>query len=66
VRPREATISAGGIGVHARERERYLAEHALIDEDPANLDVIQRAWWEGFLDSYDKIARPLGLHLTRR
>jgi phenol/toluene 2-monooxygenase (NADH) P3/A3 len=55
----------------------------LIDEDPANLDVIQRwqdeslqlfvevarggarrQWWEGFLDSYYKIARPLGLRPT--
>jgi phenol/toluene 2-monooxygenase (NADH) P3/A3 len=53
---------------------------ALIEEDSANLAVIQRwqdeslqlfvevarggqrrAWWEGFLDSYYKIARPLGL-----
>ena len=53
---------------------------ALIEEDPANLDVIQgwqdeslrlfsevskggarREWWEGFLTSYYKIARPLGL-----
>jgi hypothetical protein len=56
---------------------------ALIEEDPANLDVIQkwqdeclqlfvevarggarRAWWEGFLDSYYKIALPLGLKPT--
>jgi len=56
---------------------------ALIEEDPANLDVIQRwqdeslqlfvevarggerrAWWEGFLDSYYKLARPLGLRPT--
>jgi hypothetical protein len=53
---------------------------ALIEEDPANLDVIQkwqdeslqlfaevarggarRAWWEGFLSSYYRIAQPLGL-----
>lgn len=53
---------------------------ALIDEDPSNLEVIQRwqddalqlfaevakgghrrAWWEGFLGSYYKIALPLGL-----
>jgi hypothetical protein len=56
---------------------------ALIEEDPANLDVIQRwqdeslqlfvevakggerrAWWEGFLGSYYKIALPLGLRPT--
>jgi hypothetical protein len=56
---------------------------ALIEEDPANLDVIQRwqdeslqlfvevarggerrRWWEGFLDSYYRIARPLGLRPT--
>jgi phenol hydroxylase P3 protein len=56
---------------------------ALIEEDAANLDVIQRwqdesltlfsegvrggarrAWWEGFLGSYYKIALPLGLRPT--
>ena len=56
---------------------------ALIEEDAANLAVIQRwqdeslslfaevaqggrrrEWWEGFLDSYYKIALPLGLHAT--
>jgi len=56
---------------------------ALIDENPSNLDVIQkwqdqclrlfvevnkgghrRAWWEGFLASYYKIALPLGLKKT--
>ena len=56
---------------------------ALIEEDPSNLDVIQRwqdeslqlfsegirggarrAWWEGFLGSYYKIALPLGLRPT--
>jgi hypothetical protein len=56
---------------------------ALIEDDPANLDVIQgwqdeslrlfvevarggerREWWEGFLDSYYKIALPLGLQPT--
>jgi hypothetical protein len=56
---------------------------ALIEEDAANLDVIQRwqdeslqlfvevarggqrrEWWEGFLDSYYKIALPLGLRPT--
>lgn len=56
---------------------------ALIEDDPANLDVIQgwqdeslrlfaevarggerREWWEGFLDSYYKIALPLGLRPT--
>jgi hypothetical protein len=56
---------------------------ALIEDDPANLDVIQRwqdeslrlfsevakggarrAWWEGFLGSYYKIALPLGLRPT--
>jgi len=56
---------------------------ALIEEDRANLDVIQRwqddalqlfaevakgghrrAWWEGFLGSYYKIALPLGLRPT--
>src|SRR5262245_27997891 len=56
---------------------------ALIDDDPANLGVIQRwqdeslglfaevarggerrEWWEGFLDSYYKIALPLGLRPT--
>src|SRR5215472_1990550 len=53
---------------------------ALIEDDPSNLEVIQRwqdeslqlfaevarggarrAWWEGFLDSYYRIALPLGL-----
>jgi phenol hydroxylase P3 protein len=53
---------------------------ALIEDDPGNLDVIQRwqdeslqlfsevarggarrDWWNGFLDSYYRIARPLGL-----
>jgi hypothetical protein len=61
---------------------RALAK-ALIEEDPSNLDVIQkwqdqclrlfvevnksghrRAWWEGFLASYYKIALPLGLKQT--
>jgi hypothetical protein len=56
---------------------------ALIDDNPSNLDVIQRwqdeslqlfvevarggqrrAWWEGFLGSYYKIALPLGLKPT--
>jgi Methane/Phenol/Toluene Hydroxylase len=56
---------------------------ALIEDDPANLDVIQgwqdeslrlfvevarggerREWWDGFLDSYYKIALPLGLQPT--
>jgi hypothetical protein len=56
---------------------------ALIEDDPANLDVIQqwqdeslqlfvevakggarRDWWQGFLGSYYKIARPLGLKKT--
>ena len=56
---------------------------ALVEEDPANLAVIQswqdeslrlfvevakggarRLWWEGFLDSYYKIALPLGLRPT--
>jgi len=56
---------------------------ALIEEDPSNLDIIQRwqdeslqlfsegirggtrrAWWEGFLGSYYKIALPLGLRPT--
>jgi len=56
---------------------------ALIEDDPANLAVIQewqdvslrlfsevarggqrRGWWEGFLDSYYKIALPLGLRPT--
>jgi len=53
---------------------------ALVEENPSNLEVIQRwqdeslqlfsegvrggarrAWWEGFLGSYYKIALPLGL-----
>src|SRR5262250_3029970 len=56
---------------------------ALIDENPSNLDAIQRwqdeslqlfvevakggqrqQWWNGFLDSYYKIALPLGLKKT--
>jgi hypothetical protein len=56
---------------------------ALIEDDPANLEVIQRwqdeslqlfvevarggerrDWWAGFLDSYYKIALPLGLRPT--
>jgi len=56
---------------------------ALIEDDPSNLDVIQRwqdeslqlfaevarggarrAWWDGFLDSYYRIALPLGLRST--
>src|SRR5262249_8199904 len=56
---------------------------ALIEDDPANLDVIQawqdeslrlfaevahggarQAWWEGFLESYYRIALPLGLTPT--
>ncbi len=56
---------------------------ALLEDDPGNLDVIQRwqdeslgllsegakggrrrEWWAGFLDSYYKIALPLGLRPT--
>ena len=56
---------------------------ALIEDDPRNLEVIQRwqdeslhlfaevarggerrEWWEGFLDSYYRIALPLGLRPT--
>ena len=75
---------------HARVRDetRHISYgralvKALIEENPSNLDVIQkwqdqclrlfvevnkggrrRAWWEGFLASYYKIALPLGLKET--
>src|SRR5262247_1618515 len=75
-------------GAEARGDPRHISYaralvKALIDDDPANLGVIQRwqdeslglfaevarggerrEWWEGFLDSYYKIALPLGLRPT--
>ena len=81
-------LSAVNHRARVRDETRHISYaralvKALIDEDPANLDVIQRwqdeslqlfvevakggarrAWWEGFLGSYYKIALPLGLRPT--
>ena len=78
-------LSAVNHRARVRDETRHISYaralvKALIDEDPAHLDVIQRwqdeslqlfvevakggqrrAWWEGFLASYYKIALPLGL-----
>jgi hypothetical protein len=78
-------LSAVNHRARVRDETRHISYaralvKALIDEDPANLDVIQRwqdeslqlfvevakggarrAWWDGFLGSYYKIALPLGL-----
>jgi hypothetical protein len=81
-------LSAVNHRARVRDETRHISYaralvKALIEEDPANLDVIQqwqddslqlfvegakggarRAWWEGFLGSYYKIALPLGLRPT--
>ena len=81
-------LSAVNHRARVRDETRHISYaralvKALIDEDAANLDVIQRwqdeslqlfvevakggarrAWWEGFLGSYYKIALPLGLRPT--
>jgi hypothetical protein len=78
-------LSAVNHRARVRDETRHISfgralVKALIEEDPANLDVIQkwqdeslqlfaevarggarRAWWEGFLSSYYRIAQPLGL-----
>jgi hypothetical protein len=78
-------LSAVNHRARVRDETRHISfaralVKALIDENPSNLDVIQRwqdeslhlfmevakgghrrAWWEGFLGSYYKIALPLGL-----
>ena len=78
-------LSAVNHRARVRDETRHISYaralvKALVDEDPGNLDVIQRwqdeslqlfvevakgsarrAWWEGFLASYYKIALPLGL-----
>lgn len=81
-------LSAVNHRARVRDETRHISYaralvKALIEDDPANLDVIQqwqdeslqlfvevakggerRAWWEGFLASYYKIALPLGLAKT--
>src|SRR5262247_842937 len=81
-------LSAVNHRARVRDETRHISYaralvRALIEEDPRNLDVIQRwqdeslrlfaevahggrrrEWWEGFLDSYYKIALPLGLRPT--
>ncbi len=78
-------LSAVNHRARVRDETRHISYaralvKALIEEDPSNLDVIQRwqdeslqlfsevakggqrrAWWEGFLGSYYRIAEPLGL-----
>jgi hypothetical protein len=78
-------LSAVNHRARVRDETRHISYaralvKALVEEDPANLEVIQRwqdeslqlfvevakgghrrAWWEGFLASYYKIALPLGL-----
>jgi len=81
-------LSAVNHRARVRDETRHISYaralvKALIEDDPANLEVIQRwqdeslqlfvevarggarrEWWEGFLSSYYKIARPLGLRPT--
>ena len=81
-------LSAVNHRARVRDETRHISYaralvKALIEEDPSNLDVIQRwqdeslqlfseaskggtrrEWWAGFLDSYYKIALPLGLKPT--
>ena len=81
-------LSAVNHRARVRDETRHISYaralvRALIEEDAANLDVIQRwqdeslrlfaevahggrrrEWWAGFLDSYYKIALPLGLRQT--
>jgi len=81
-------LSAVNHRARVRDETRHISYaralvRALIEEDGANLDVIQRwqdeslqlfaevahggrrrEWWAGFLDSYYKIALPLGLRQT--
>jgi hypothetical protein len=81
-------LSAVNHRARVRDETRHISfaralVKALIEDDPANLEVIQlwqdeslqlfvevarggerRQWWEGFLDSYYRIARPLGLRPT--
>jgi phenol hydroxylase P3 protein len=81
-------LSAVNHRARVRDETRHISYaralvRALIEENPANLDVIQRwqdeslqlfvevakggqrrEWWRGFLDSYYKIALPLGLRPT--
>ena len=78
-------LSAVNHRARVRDETRHISYaralvKALIDEDPSNLEVVQRwqdeslqlfvevakggarrAWWDGFLASYYKIALPLGL-----
>jgi len=81
-------LSAVNHRARVRDETRHISYaralvKALIEDDPANLEVIQRwqdeslqlfvevarggarrEWWDGFLASYYKIARPLGLRPT--
>jgi hypothetical protein len=66
VRPREETTAVGGIGVHWARWLEALASR--MDHAPTmhSIELMgTKVMWEGFLDSYDKIARPLGRHPTR-
>ena len=82
-------LSAVNHRARVRDETRHISfaralVKALIDEDPSNLEVVQRwqdeslqlfvevakggarrAWWDGFLASYYKIALPLGLRPSR-